>query len=415
MGKFSENRLKLSTFKLNALLDITLAINDNVSTSELIRRYEKLLTDDLDIGKVIVLKYSDKWECLLNSGYSNLFFDRIDIERDLLPYDEISFITSEPQRFPELVDIVIPVSHKDQAIAYVLIGDIEEEGEGVSPIIKHLRFIQTLSNIITVAIENKRLFQESLRQEALKREMELASRMQTMLIPAREKLPSHEWIRMKAFYHPHFEVGGDYYDVIQLSRDEVGFCIADVSGKGISAAILMSNFQANLRALYTAPQTLTDTLRRLNERVMNSAKGEKFITLFIARYHFRTRELKYVNAGHNPPFLYEMNSGKLTQLASGCVGMGMLDELPFVNEAAVTLDEPAKLFCYTDGLVEVIQDSGVEFGTGDIEKEIANTRSLEENITTIIDKQKILEGSTAIFDDISIIGAEFPGKNGFSG
>ena len=57
---------------------------------------------------------------------------------------------------------------------------------------------------------------------------------------------------MKAFYHPHFEVGGDYYDVIQLSENEVGFCIADVSGKGISAAILMSNFQANLRALYTA-------------------------------------------------------------------------------------------------------------------------------------------------------------------
>ena len=169
MGKFSDNRLKLSTFKLNALLDITLAINDNVSTSELIRRYEKMLTDDLDIGKVIVLKFSDKWECLLNSGFANSFFKKVDVERDLLPFDEISFITSEPQHFPELVDIVIPVSHKDKAIAFVLIGDIEEEGEGVSPIIKHLRFIQTLSNIITVAIENKRLFQETLRQEALKR------------------------------------------------------------------------------------------------------------------------------------------------------------------------------------------------------------------------------------------------------
>ena len=80
------------------------------------------------------------------------------MDRDLHIYDEISFITSEPQHFPELVDIVIPVSHKDKAIAYVLIGDIEEEGEGVSPIIKHLRFIQTLSNIITVAMDaNERL------------------------------------------------------------------------------------------------------------------------------------------------------------------------------------------------------------------------------------------------------------------
>ena len=72
--------------------------------------------------------------------------------------------------------------------------------------------------------------------------MELASRMQTMLIPTKERLPSNKFIRMKAFYHPHFDVGGDYYDVIQLSGEEVGFCIADVSGKGISAAILMSNF-----------------------------------------------------------------------------------------------------------------------------------------------------------------------------
>ncbi len=414
MAKISDNRIKLSTFKLNALLDITLAINDNVSTSELIRRYEKLLIDDLDIGKVIVLKYSDKWECLLNSGFGHGFFQKIDMERDLLPFEEISFITSEPQHFPELVDIVIPVSHKDDAIAFVLIGDIEEEGEGVSPIIKHLRFIQTLSNIIVVAIENKRLFQETLRQEALKREMELASKMQTMLIPAAEKLPSHENIRMKAFYHPHFEVGGDYYDVIQLSKDEVGLCIADVSGKGISAAILMSNFQANLRALYTADKSLTDTIIRLNKSVMNSAKGEKFITLFIARYHFKTRELKYVNAGHNPPLLYETGSGKLTLLSSGCVGMGMLDDLPFINEAVITMDEPAKLFCYTDGLVEVIHDSGVEFGTENLEKQLSNAKSLEENIQTIIEDQKILEGSAAIFDDISIIGAEFPGKSGFS-
>ena len=414
MGKFSDNRLKLSTFKLNALLDITLAINDNVSTSELIRRYEKLLTDDLDIGKVIVLKFSDKWECLLNSGYGNNFFKKVDMERDLLPFEEISFITSEPQHFPELVDIVIPVSHKDKAIAFVLIGDIEEEGEGVSPIIKHLRFIQTLSNIITVAIENKRLFQETLRQEALKREMELASKMQTMLIPDNEKLPSNRNIRVKAFYHPHFEVGGDYYDVIQLSDEEVGFCIADVSGKGISAAILMSNFQANLRAQFTAGKSLTETLHQLNASVMNSAKGEKFITLFIARYHYLTKELRYINAGHNPPLLYKPVSNQLTPLTSGCVGMGMLDELPFINEARVHMNEPAKLFCYTDGLVEVIQDSGVEFGTEKLEKEISNAKSLEENIQAIIEHQKILEGSASIFDDISIIGAEFPGENGFS-
>jgi sigma-B regulation protein RsbU (phosphoserine phosphatase) len=147
---------------------------------------------------------------------------------------------------------------------------------------------------------------------------------------------------------------------------------------------------------------------------MNSAKGEKFITLFIARYHFKKRELKYVNAGHNPPLLYKPGSKEITQLSSGCVGMGMLDDLPFINAAVIQLNEPAKLFCYTDGLVEVIQDSGIEFGTENLEKELRNNNPLEDNIRTIIENQKILEGSASIFDDISIIGAQFPGEKGFS-
>lgn len=396
-------------FKLNALLDITLAINENVSISELIRRFEKLLTDDLSIGKVMVIKLGEKWECLLNSGFTQNFFKNLSIKTDLLTYTEISFVTSEPDRFPEPVDIVIPVTDKDEPIAFVLIGDIEEEGEGMSPIIKHLRYIQTLSNIIIVAIENKRLFKESLRQEALKREMELASRMQTMLIPKEEQLPSNEHIRMFAFYHPHFDVGGDYYDVIPLSSNEIGFCIADVSGKGISAAILMSNFQANLQALFTEETTLENLLVKLNKRVMSSAKGEKFITMFIAKYNYTSRLLQYVNAGHNPPILYKTESKETIHLTNGSVGMGMLDDLPFVEVQSISLNEHAKLFCYTDGLVEVLNDSGIEFGTEKIEVELQNKRSIESNITSIIKKQGILEGSAAIFDDISILSAEFPG------
>jgi sigma-B regulation protein RsbU (phosphoserine phosphatase) len=175
----------------------------------------------------------------------------------------------------------------------------------------------------------------------------------------------------------------------------------------------MSNFQANLRALFTENAEMKKLLERLNTSVMNSAKGEKFITLFIAKYNFRTRELCYVNAGHNPPLLYEISSGKMSQLGSGCVGMGMLDELPFVNEHTLILNEPAKLFCYTDGLVEVLHESGIEFGTEDLEKELSNDGKLDDNIDTIIENQKILEGSTSIFDDISILGLQFPGRNGF--
>lgn len=405
----SQKRLKISTFKLNALLDITLAINDNVSINELTKRFEKLLRDDLNIGKVMVIKLNEKWECLLNSGFQSDFFSKLNIKKDLERFNEISFVTSEPELFSEPVDIVIPVIDNDEPLAFILIGDIDEESQGMSPIIKHVRYVQTLSNIIIVAIENKRLFKESLRQEALKREMELASKMQSMLIPKEEQLPSNEHIKMAAFYHPHFEVGGDYYDVISLNNKEIGFCIADVSGKGISAAILMSNFQANLQALFTESISMEKLLTKLNRRVLNSAKGEKFITLFIAKYNYDKKELLYVNAGHNPPILYRTISKETIQLTNGSVGMGMIDELPFINVQSVLMDERSKLLCFTDGLVEVINDAGVEFGTEKLEVELQNQDAIDENIKSIIKKQGILEGNANIFDDISILSAEFPG------
>lgn len=401
--------LKTSKFKLNSLLDVTLAINDNVAISELIRRFEKLLTVDLSIGKVMVIKLSEKWECILNSGFSPDFFKKIDVEKDLLCLTEIEHVTAEHGRFTEHLDIIIPVTHKDEPIAFVLIGDIEEEGEGMSPILKHQRFIQTLSNIIVVAIENKRLFKESLRQEALKREMELARRMQNMLIPREKQLPSNGNISMFAFYQPHFEIGGDYYDVIELNSHEIGFCIADVSGKGISAAILMSNFQANVQALFTEEISMKSLLEKLNRRVLSSARGEKFITLFIARYNYNTHELTYVNAGHNPPILYKTKSKEIVYLTNGAVGMGMLDELPFLDIQSVMVDERSKMLCFTDGLVEVLNESGVEFGTEKLEVEMRNDDPIADNIKSIIKKQGILEGSASIFDDISILSAEFPG------
>jgi phosphoserine phosphatase RsbU/P len=407
----SHNRLQISNFKLNSLLEITQAINENLTMEDLLGRYKKILTESLDIGKIIIFKLVDReWKCILNSGFQKSLEDRLDIEKHLLTVKEITFISALPDKFSDEVDIIIPVIHKDLPVAYVLIGDIDEELEGLSPIIKHLRFTQTLSNIIIVAIENIRLYNESLKQVALKKEMELASRMQSLLIPAHNKLPSNDKTHFKAFYHPHYEVGGDYYDVISLSEDEVGFCIADVSGKGISAAILMSNFQANLRALFTPEAYLPALIEKLNERVLSSANGEKFITLFLAKYNYKSKKLIYINAGHNAPLLYEEDLKKLSLLKSGCVGMGMLDEIPFINLQSIEINGPTKLLLYTDGLVELIKGEDVGYGLEFIEMEISNNKPIDSNINEIIIQQKIEEGNVAIFDDISILGIEFSGK-----
>lgn len=404
--KASIKRLKLTTFKLRSLLNITRAINDNLTQSELLRRYESILREDLNIGKLILYKLEGEWRCILSSGITDENMTNIDVEADLIGFDEISFVSSSPSSALSSYDIIIPVIHNGKHIAFVIIGDIDEEGEGISPTIKHLNFIQTISNIIIVAIENIRLFNESLKQEAMRKEMELASKMQNMLIPHTSALPNNDRIRMTAFYHPHLEVGGDYYDYIELGKDEFGFCMSDVSGKGMSAALLMSNFQANLRALFSHEISLMALVEKLNDRVLHAANGEKFITLFIAKYNYKSRELEYINAGHNRPILYKMKSKELVFLDRGCVGMGMLDEIPLINKGSVAIDEPVKILCYTDGLVELMDGRGISTDTADIEDSMMNDETIDVNIRSIIDRQKILEDSTSIFDDISILGMQ---------
>lgn len=404
--KASLKRLQIFNFKLNALLEITQAINANLSVSDLLARYQNILQESLNIGKILILKKEDGWTCILNTPVCEQSFSIINVEKDLLPHSDIRSISNSENLVLAAYDIVIPVYNNNQAIAFVLIGDIDEEMEGVSPVIKHLNFIQTISNIIIVAIENIRLVKDSLRQEALKKELELASKMQSMLIPKKSSLPQNHQIAVTSFYHPHFEVGGDYFDFIAMENNEFGFCIADVSGKGISAALLMSNFQATLRALFTREIPLNILIEKLNERVLSNANGEKFITMFLGRCNLKTRELEYVNAGHNPPLLYEVNSGNLTLLTSGCVGLGMLDIIPYVLKGYVALKPNVKLLCYTDGLIELLEGEQISLATTMLEEEISNENSLEDNIASIIAKQSIVEGNKAIFDDITLLGIQ---------
>lgn len=398
------------SFKLNSLLSITKAINANLSTEDLLQRYETILREELNIGRVLIYKYNfnkEDWEVILKSGCGEEV-DEIDMEKDILGHEEIAFVTASPNPSLRTFDNIIPVFHNNEPIAYVLIGDIDEETKGVSPTIKHLHFIQTLSNIIIVAIENIRLYNESLQQEALKKELELASRMQSMLIPDKASLPNNKQIFATSFYKPHHEVGGDYYDFIRLNDEEGVFCIADVSGKGISAALLMSNFQANLRALIENNSNLEQIMPKLNERVMSSAKGEKFITMFLAKYNYTTRTLEYITAAHNPPIMYKTESKELKFLKAGCLGLGMLDEIPTIQKGREQINERTKLLCYTDGLVEIMDETKVHYDTDQIKNRMTNDERIDKNMSTIIREQSILDDeNNAIFDDISMIGIEF--------
>jgi phosphoserine phosphatase RsbU/P len=401
--KISNDRLKILKFKLDSLLDVTLSINANLPTEELLSKYESILRNNLGIGKIMIFKRSVTWECLMNAGFPKRL-ESIDVESRLLGFDGITYVSAD-MNF-EGVDIIVPVFNNNVHLAFLFIGDIEEEGEGMSPVLKHLNFIQTISSIIIVAVENIRLHKESLRQEAFKKEMELAARMQKMLIPDNSHMPKNPDIIVNGFYFPHYEVGGDYYDCIKLSDTKTGFCIADVSGKGISAAILMSNFQASLRALLTAEIDLELLIHKLNTIVVSNASGEKFITFFIARYDNKTKVLEYVNAAHNPPVIYNTESGEIIHIDACCVGIGMLDEIPLVKKSDIQINEYSKIVCYTDGLSELKGNDGLDIGTNEIIRFISNRNPVAENLKEMLKFLGVPDLNPYLFDDVSIIAAD---------
>jgi len=404
----SFDRLKFCNFKLKTLLNFTQAINHNLPTEELLFTYKKLLREELNIGKVLLFGYNrQKWEIILKSGIEEKDYIELSVEKDLLQLDDINITLSINNPKLRTFDFVIPVFHNSKALAYVLIGDVEEEQEGISPSIKHLHFIQTLTNVIIVSIENKRLVEENVQQARMKKELEMAAIMQEMLVPAVDSFPKNNYITIQPFYLPHFEVGGDYYDFDVISEDEMFFCVADVSGKGMPAALLMSNFQANLKAHFVQNTSIEDLLKKLNQLVIKNANGEKFITLFIARYCYKTRILTFVNAGHNPPMIYNKKDNQITFLNKGCTGIGMLDEIPKIEVGRILIEDNSKLLCYTDGLSELPFENIEEYGLLITQKCLATDKSIKETLNDIINELKINKENTNIFDDITILGVEF--------
>ena len=389
---------RIKDIKLNSLLEITKAINLNSSTEQLLQILKNVLKTELNIGKLVLFSNENGWKCILKYGVGEEEKE-IDVEKDLLPIREISTTNFSEGTLSKTFEIVIPVFHKTVPLAYVLIGDLEDKVE-LSPTIKHLPFVQTLASIIVVAIENKKLAKENIRQAAMRKELELASEMQSMLFPT--SLPQDSVLDTSAFYLPHQEVGGDYYDFIWLNKNECAFCVADVSGKGVAAALLMSNFQANLRVLFNQTTSLTELVRELNTKVMASAKGEKFITLFIAKYNLITRTLTYVNAAHNPPLVSIGNS--ISLLKTGCTGLGMFDEITKIKEGIVNITSGTSIVCYTDGLVELENDSSEDFGIESLKDIIRKNQHLDMKELNRLIMQTIItyKQSMPYIDDIAL-------------
>ncbi|MEO6168292.1 MAG: SpoIIE family protein phosphatase [Chitinophagales bacterium] len=393
-----EQELRVKERELNSLLQITQAINNNTSSHGLLRIYESLLVKQIGVGKVAVFIYSEDWVCTNSFGIEMKDAEER-IKKYLLSFKQITNLEKTSHALAKYFDVVVPVYHKDTPLAFTLLGDFRSDIH--FSLDEKLNYIQTISNIIAVAIENKRLYKAQVKQTMMKSELEMAGQMQTMLIQG--KLPDDERISIAGVYLPHQEVGGDYYDYIELNKEECIFCIGDISGKGVAAALLMANFQASVRSYAEQQPSLSALIQSLNARVNEITNGEKYITFFIAKFNFVTRELQYINAGHNPAVLYYDGESRLLQ--EGCTILGMFEKLPYVNVQTVTLKNKFITFCYTDGLTDIENDQKQAL---DI-KEIISLMEKNATLTPsklnkkIVDYLVAFKGTRLISDDISML------------
>ena len=319
------NKMVIKDLQINRLLNVTQAINNNVRIDELFRMYKEFLNWELGVRKIALFlptsseNGDNKWQCFGSDGGSDESQPVI-LTDELTVFNEVTRLKKGSNPFFDPFDQVIPVKHKENPIAYSFIGGIADDADVTGKI----QLITTLTNVIAVAFENKRLFKRQLEQERLNHEMNLAGDMQQKLVP--EKRLQTKYFEVASIYKPHLGIGGDFFDCIRYYKNRYVFCVADVSGKGLAAALVMSNFQASLQILIRKATTVESFIHELNEAIVRITETEKYITFFIAEYDCDTRRLRYINAGHIPPVL--VRQGKVELLKKGCTILGTCANYP---------------------------------------------------------------------------------------
>lgn len=346
-----ERELNLKQLQINRLLTITQSINDNIKAPGLFSMYSSFIGWEMGVKKMALFyKNEGNWELATSHGVDAESIDYQEVTSEFSRFDRTYQMPESDHPFLSQFDVVIPVKHKDTAIAYAFIGGMDKEED----LFNRVQFITTITNIIAVAIENKRLFKSQLEQTALKKEMELAQQMQMQLVP--ESLPVREKYQLASIYRPHNLVGGDYFDLVEFGDEKIVFCVGDITGKGAAAALLMANFQANFQTMIRRDMPLVDFIRLINCALVRATQHEKFITFFVAEFNLKTNLLTYVNAGHNPPFI--ASAGKIERLTEGCQFLGMFDELPPFVAGEVMIDKDALILMFTDGLTDLENEIG---------------------------------------------------------
>ncbi len=396
-----ERQLFLKQLQINRLLDITQAINNNVKAEGLFDMYKSFLSWELGVRKLaLFVPEVGAWHCVVHEGIEKEDLEQNGIYKLLASFgNTLTKLEKNKHPLAQHFEMVIPVFHKEKPIAYAFIGGYDATD------FSKVQLITTITNITAVAIENKRMFKRQIEQERFNHEMNLAGEMQRSLVP--DKLPKNDMFEVSAIYKPHFGVGGDYFDCFKYQENQYMFIVADIAGKGLSAALLMANFQANLHAIVRRATTPEEFIRQLNNAVWRVTKSERYITMFVADINTQTRRLRYVNAGHMPPIL--ITKGETHLLKKGCSILGFFKSLPSLEIGEMIIDEEALLLIFTDGITDIRNGAEEDFNEDLViqftkENKNLSARPFNEKLMERIDSFK---GEESYPDDITVLTTKF--------
>jgi phosphoserine phosphatase RsbU/P len=258
--------------------------------------------------------------------------------------------------------------------------------------------------VIQRHIREKEVLAKTVQQQRddLLHDVELAAQVQRMFLPFGKAAIAG--LEIAGMMKPAKGLSGDYYDYIPINAHTLQTVIADVSGKGVSAALLMSATAAATHLEVDHERDMLEVVERLNTGIRSVSDGEHFVTLLLAEINAQRRTLRYVNCGHNPALLFQSETDKVTFLNSSCVPIGISSE-ENCELASVGLATGDILVFYTDGITEAQNDAGEEFGTERLTAILQNGSSLsaEGLMTTILTSATDFCGQVGFADDVTIL------------
>jgi serine phosphatase RsbU (regulator of sigma subunit) len=296
------------------------------------------------------------------------------------------------------VFLIVPMSSQDELVGFI---GLTKKTTRFRYSYEDMSLLGVLANQMVIAMNNIRLYLESLEKQKLEEELALARQIQVALLP--KVCPKGELFEFTAFTQPARQVGGDYYDFLMTEEGRIGIAIADATGKGIPAAMLISLVHASLRAEVKNRLSPSRVMANVNQLIFSSTSSEKFATMFYGELDPSQRKLTYSNAGHNYPVVIHQD-GRIEFLDTGGMLLGAFENSLY-EPGEVLLEKNDTVFFYSDGLTENFNEREEEFGERRLLDLLLQNRSLdpERLKEKIIEETNSFTGGIPPYDDFTIL------------